>query len=108
MQWLFLVAALVGTLLPLSYFIRFLATHGLDVSLFFAQLFHNDISSFFAVDVIVSGLVLLLFIPSEGRRLRMKNLWAYVLCTLLAGVSSGLPLFLFFRERRLNQERGTR
>ena len=27
----------------------------------------------------------------------------HVLCTLLVGVSSGLPLFLFFRERRLRE-----
>jgi hypothetical protein len=41
---------------------------------------------------------------SEGPRRGMKNLWVYVLCTLLVGVSLGLPLFLFFRERKLNAE----
>jgi uncharacterized membrane-anchored protein YhcB (DUF1043 family) len=34
----------------------------------------------------------------------MKHLWVYVLCTLLVGVSLGLPLFLFFRERKLMSE----
>jgi hypothetical protein len=101
MQWLFLVGAVVGTVLPLSYLARFLAAHGLDVPLLVRQLFENDVSAFFGVDVLVSGLVLLLFIPTEGRRLGMKRLWVYALCTLLVGVSSGLPLFLFFRERRL-------
>ncbi len=31
MQWLFLVAAVVGTLLPLSYLFPFLLTYGLDL-----------------------------------------------------------------------------
>ena len=41
---------------------------------------------------------------SEGRRAGVRNLWACVLCTLVVGVSSGLPLFLFFRERRLREK----
>ena len=106
MQWLFLIAAILGTVLPLSYLVPFLATYGLDLPLIFKQLFQNNISAFFGTDVLVSGLVLLLFISSEGRRRGMNNLWVYMLCTLLVGVSLGLPLFLFFRERKLNAARG--
>ena len=101
MQRLYLFAALVGAALPLSFLFRFLSAHGLDLPLLLRQLFQTDISAFFGVDVIISGLVLLAFVWREGRRLRMRNLWAYVLCTLLVGVSLGLPLFLYFRERRL-------
>ena len=101
MQWLFLIAAVLGTILPFSYFVPFVATHGVDLRLFFSQLFQTNVSAFFAVDVFVSALALWLFVYSEGRRRGMKNLWAYVLCTLLVGVSLGLPLFLFFRERKL-------
>lgn len=106
MQWLYLFAAFVGAALPLSYLSRFLAAHGLDIRLLVGQLFQTDISAFFGVDVIISGLVLLVFIGREGRRLRMRNLWRYALCTLLVGVSLGLPLFLFFRERSLARGRG--
>lgn len=105
MQWLFLIAAILGAALPLSYLVPFVAAHGLDMPLFFRQLFQNDISAFFGMDVFVSGLTLLFFVPSEGRRLGMKHLWVYLLCTLLVGGSLGLPLFLFFRERKLNAVR---
>lgn len=105
MQWLFLIAAILGTVLPLSYLFPFLATHGLDAQLFWSQLFQNNISAFFAMDVFVSGVVVLLFVFSEGRRLGMKNLWIYMLATLLVGGSSGLTWFLFFRERKLNAGR---
>jgi hypothetical protein len=103
MQWLFLMAAVLGAVLPLSYLVPFLAANGLDFPLFFKQLFQNNISAFFGVDVFISALALLLFVFSEGRRRGMKHLWVYVLCTLLVGVSLGLPLFLFFRERKLTR-----
>ena len=104
MQWLYLVAAILGTILPLSQFVPFLAAHGFDMPLFFRQLFENSVSAFFGMDVIVSSLVLWLFAFSEGRRRGMRNLWLYVVCNLAVGVSLALPLFLFFRERKLIAE----
>jgi Protein of unknown function DUF2834 len=103
MQWLFLGAAVLGTVLPLRFLVPFLVTNGLDLPLFFQQLFQNNVSAFFGVDVIVSSVALWLFIFSEGRRRKMPALWVYVICNLLVGVSLALPLFLFFRERRLQQ-----
>ena len=105
-QWLFLLGAIAGCVLPLNYFIRFVAAEGVNVSLFFQQLFHNNISAFFAVDVFVSAIVLGIFVFVEGKRRNMKALWVYVAATLLVGVSFGLPLFLFVRERHL--QTGTR
>lgn len=104
MQWLFLIIAILGAALPLSYLAPFLMAHGFDLPLLFRQLFQNNISSFFGVDVIISAFALFLFVFLEGRRRGMKNLWAYVLCTLAVGVSFGLPLFLFFRERKIGAE----
>lgn len=104
MQWLYLVVALLGAVLPLWQFIPFLSEHGLDLPLFYKQLFHNNVSAFFALDVIVSSIALWLFVFWEGRRRRMKNLWLYVVCNLAVGVSLALPLFLFARERKLNAE----
>lgn len=104
MPWLYLIAAILGTILPLSQFVPFLSMHGLDGKLFFEQLFQNQISAFFGMDVIVSSFALWLFVFSEGRRRGMKNLWLYVACNLAVGVSLALPLFLYFRERKVKQE----
>jgi hypothetical protein len=101
MQWLYLILAITGAVVPFSFLSVFLSTHGFDIPELFRQLFQNNVSAAFGADVIISALALFLFIFLEGRRLRMRNLWAYVLCTLPVGVSFGLPLFLFFRQRRL-------
>ena len=106
MKILYLIAAILGAVLPLSQVIPFLTTHGLDLSLFFTYLFSNGVSGFFGMDVIVSSVVLWIFVFAEGRRLGMRRLWIYVICNLMVGVSLGLPLFLLFRERTLDSQRG--
>lgn len=90
-----------GTVLPYSQFIPFLREHGLDLRLFVEQLFSNWISGFFGMDVIVSSVVLWVLVCIEGRRADVRHLWAPIAANLAVGVSLGLPLFLYMRERRL-------
>src|SRR5262245_5192788 len=101
MQWLYLILAILGTIFPLWKLLPFLTEHGFNLPLLFQQLFENHVSAFFGLDVIVSSVVLWIFIFSEGRRRSMKNLWIYILCNLLVGVSLALPLFLLSRERKM-------
>lgn len=106
MKIFYLLAAILGAVLPLSQLIPFLKTHGLNLKLFFTFLFSNSVSGFFGMDVIVSSVVLWIFVFSEGSRLGMRRLWVFVVCNLMVGVSLALPLFLLFRERALESERG--
>src|ERR1044071_3384772 len=100
---IYLVLCIAGTILPCWQFIPFLREHGLDLSLFFQQLFASPVSGFFGMDVIISSLTLWVFVYSEGTRLKMQHLWIYVVCNLLVGVSLGLPLFLLMRQAKLDQ-----
>ena len=101
---LYLLLCVAGTILPLSFLLQFLREHGLNLRLFVEQLFANPISSFFGVDVIVSAICLWLFVFVDGRRARVKNLWAPVVASLLVGVSLGLPLFLYLREGQVGTD----
>jgi hypothetical protein len=98
----------LGTILPYSQFIPFLADHGLDLPLFIEQLFANRISGFFGFDVIVSSAVLWVFVFAAGRRRKMKRLWIYILGNLTVGVSPGLPLFLYMRERKIARQQAVK
>ncbi|WP_152592106.1 DUF2834 domain-containing protein [Nostoc sphaeroides] len=104
---IYLLLCVLGFVLPYSQFVPFILEHGFDIKLFFEQLFANRISGFFGMDVIVSSLVLWIFVFLEGTRLKIQNLWVYIACNLLVGVSLGLPLFLFMRERQLEQQTET-
>lgn len=97
----YLGLCVLGTVLPYSQLVPFLREHGLDGRLIVEQLFATRIGGFFGMDVIVSAIVLLLFVVSEGRRAGVKPLWAPIAALLTVGVSLGLPLFLYLREARL-------
>jgi uncharacterized protein DUF2834 len=99
----YLVCCVLGLLLPYSQFVLWLLEHGLNVTLFFRELFANRISTFFAMDVIISAIVLIWFIQSEGKRLRVPLLWLPTIGTLIVGVSFGFPLFLFLRQMILDR-----
>jgi hypothetical protein len=94
---MYLALCLAGTILPYTQFVPWLFEHGLDVPLFFNDIFANRISAFFATDVLVSAVVLFVFIAFERRRLGSK-LWLPAVAVLIVGVSLGLPLLLYLRE----------
>jgi Terpene cyclase DEP1 len=99
----YLICCLLGLVLPYAQFMPWLLEHGLNVALLVRELFGNRISAFFAMDVIVSVIVLIWFIQGEGKRLRVRLLWLPTLATLLVGVSFGFPLFLFLRQVTLDR-----
>ena len=98
---LWLALALVGAVLPYSQFLPWLAEHGPNVPLLFAELFSTRMGAFFGLDVLVSAVALIAFIRREGARRKMGMLWLPIAATCLIGVSCGLPLFLYLRERQL-------
>jgi|SRR5581483_7940799 len=105
-QYLYLLLCVLGVILPYSQLLPFLREHGMNLPLLVEQLFANRVSAFFGLDVIVSSVALWVFVFVEGRRRRMRNLWVYVACNLLVGVSLALPLFLYVREGREKRQRG--
>lgn len=100
----YLALCVIGTVLPLSQLAPFVSDSGWDAELFVDLMFANPVGGFFGLDVVVSSVVLWLFVFVEGRRLRMRRLWAPITANLLVGVSLGLPLFLYLREARLEME----
>ena len=102
----YLILCILGLVLPYWQFIPWVAAHGLNMRLFIQQLFANRIGGFFAMDVLVSAVVLFVFIGRESARLGGRGWWLPQLAVLLVGVSLGLPLFLYMREVRLERARG--
>jgi hypothetical protein len=104
LRHLYLAFCLIGLLLPYSQLVPWIIEHhALNMPLFIRDLFANRISAFFAFDVIVSAVVLISFIQTEGRRLGMRLLWLPIIGTLLVGASLGLPLFLYLRQLQLDR-----
>ncbi|WP_422823938.1 DUF2834 domain-containing protein [Vreelandella venusta] len=98
---LYLLLCVVGTFIPLTQFFPWVLDHGLDFPLFINELFKTRIGAFFGLDVLISALVLFVFIYFETAKLEIAYVWTAVLGTLCVGVSLGLPLFLYLRQRSI-------
>jgi len=94
----------MGLAAPYWFFIKFLSANGFDPALILQNLFANQITTFFALDLVISILVSWFFMIHEARRLGMKNWWFYIVASLTIGLSCALPLFLYFRERQLERQ----
>ena len=104
----YLLLALIGLALPYCFFVSFVAHSGFDLAAFFKQLFGTEISSFFAVDLMISAVVFLVYVRDEARRCRMGRWWLYIAATLLVGLSFAFPIFLYMRERSIEGTRQNR
>ena len=95
---IFLVLAIIGFIAPYYFFLQ---VREFDLNATF-QLFATDnILSGTAMDLLISVIVFWFFMFMEAKKLEMKNPWVYLLATMLVGLSFALPLFLYFRERKL-------
>ncbi len=95
---IFLVLTVIGFIAPYYFFLQ---VHDFDLNALFQQFAASKILSGTAMDLLVSVIVFWFFMFTEARKLNMKNAWVYLLATMLVGLSFALPLFLYFRERKL-------
>ena len=98
---IYLALCLVGAVVPYAIFLPWTFEHGLDARLILRDLFANRVSASFAADVILSSAAFWALVAIEGRRAAVRRLWLPVLANVVVGLSLGLPLFLYMRERRL-------
>ena len=98
---IYLALCIPGALVPYAFFVPWISDHGLDPGALFGELFSTRIGGFFGADVLVSAVVLVIFVATEGRRRNVKGWGWAIVGTLTVGVSFGLPLFLYLRERAL-------
>lgn len=107
MKRMYFILAFFGFVIPYYFFVRFLVRFGPDPVEMGNQLFKNDVTTFFAVDLMIVAVVFLIFSYFNSRKLGMKRWWVYFLATLLIGPSFSLPLYLGVREDFLYRSRKT-
>ncbi len=91
----------LGVAAPWLFLLGFFGGSESTLAVFFRSIFANPASSATAADLLVSAVAFFVLVFYEGRRLKMTRLWVFIPATLLVGLSFGLPLFLYFRARRM-------
>ena len=96
MKNLYLLLAVVGTVVPLAFFAAFFAGAGLDLPGFLRALFVNGAAGGFTADLLISSVVFWLFMAGRPG----PAAWPFVVLNLTIGLSCALPAYLYWCERR--------
>jgi hypothetical protein len=96
------VLALVGTQWAL---VDFLRSDDNDMGALIDGITANPAAGFVSIDLGVVALAAVVFMVVEGRRLRIRGWWAYVLVVFVVAVSVAFPLFLVARTRQQASDR---
>jgi hypothetical protein len=105
LAWIYLALAVAGGVLPWLANLAFIRTTGqpFDLGLFVQQANANPAAQSLSRDLAVGATAITLWMVVESRRLKMRGLvWVLLSCVTVA-FAFGAPLFLYLRERRLQE-----
>ena len=105
LKWLYLALAISGAVLPWLANLDFIKEYGSGFNLgMFVRLANaNPASSSLSRDLAIGATAVVIWIVQESKRLQMRGLpWVLLSCVTLA-FACGAPLFLYLRERRLEE-----
>ena len=88
------IAGLVGT----WYFNILAIQQGSD---FFSDWSSSPAVSSATTDLLIAASAASIFMYFEGKRLKMKNVWLYILSSFVTAIAFTFPLFLAMRERKI-------
>lgn len=102
----YLLLTIIGTILPNIFVVKesiqsgnyLLYARPLET---FQQMFANNPASAFVTDLLFIVILFLVWSYQESKRLNIKNIWFVWLYTFALGLAGGLPLFLYFRSKKL-------
>jgi hypothetical protein len=97
-KMIYALLSLLGILSSSFYMIPFIKTNGLDYKLFIEQMFLNDVSSFFVINVAVITGVLIVYILLEQIKAPVRFSGLAVVGTIILGIGFGLPFYLLLKE----------
>lgn len=95
---IYLGMTIVGTLAPVIVGAPYLLEHGFNPAHLIPVIFSTPVSAALGINIIIGCITLAILMHTEGRELGIKT-WPPVLAIAIVGISSGLPLYLYLRER---------
>lgn len=105
LQWIYLALAVAGAVLPWMANLEFIGLTGgrFDLGLFVQLANANPAASSLSRDLAIGATAVVIWMVQESRRLQMRGLaWVLLSCVTVA-FACGAPLFLYLRERRLQE-----
>lgn len=93
----YLVAAIIGTIVPWYFFAVFFMNNGFDIPLFISSLFANGAAAGFVMDVLISLVVFWVWSFADAKTNNVKHWWLVLPASFLVGLSLAFPMYLYMR-----------
>ena len=97
MKNLYLVLAIIGTVVPYYFFSGFIADNGVDLYAFLEAAFANGAAGGLTADLLLSSFIFWLFM--FVRRPEGPNPAVFIVLNLTIGLSCALPAYLYWQTR---------
>lgn len=95
---LYLILAVVGATIPYIFYVGFIQENGLDMMAIYEAAFANGIAGGLTADLLISSFAFWAAAIEMWHSDRGPAPWAFIIVTLLVGLSLALPLYLFVRH----------
>tara|TARA_E500000178_G_scaffold27981_1_gene25620 strand:+ start:237 stop:602 length:366 start_codon:yes stop_codon:yes gene_type:complete len=106
LPWIYLTLAVLGAILPWQANLEFMQSStatGFDIAGFITDANLTAASRSLSRDLLIAASAFSIWIVLEGRRLDVKGWRLTLLACVTISFACGGPLFLYLRERRLNE-----
>lgn len=107
-KYIFLAIAILGLCYTWYYNILFFLEHdNTSIVYFFEMAQINYAGKSFGADLTVVVLTFFVWYIPDARKLKVKLWWILIPLTFLIAIAFAFPMYLFMRERRLEQIKAT-
>jgi len=105
---LYLGLSVLGLVVPWYYNVLFMQeAGGFELMAFIKACFTTHPASSITVDLLIGASAFSLWMIVESFRIKMRHVWVYFVLSTCVAFAFAAPLFLFMRERHLEQRLGT-
>jgi len=98
MKKVYLVAAMIGAIIPCLFFFQFIQLNGVNLPAFMSSLFVNGAAGGFSADLLISSFVFWAFMFQQQKMSNAPKPWLFIAFNLGIGLSCALPAYLYVTE----------
>jgi hypothetical protein len=105
MKKIYLVATIVGAIIPCFFFFQYIQLNGVNPPDFISALFANGAAGGFSADLLISSFVFWVFMFQQRKMNNAPKPWLFIALNLGIGLSCALPAYLYTIETSHNFNR---
>ncbi|MGB7815156.1 MAG: DUF2834 domain-containing protein [Methylotenera sp.] len=99
MKKIYLVAAIIGAIVPFFFFLQFIQLNGVNLPDFISALFINGAVGGISADLLISSFVFWVFMFQQRKMSNASKPWLFIALNLGVGLSCALPAYLYTIEK---------